>query len=81
MVTFKLVFPLTHTIDRWNVGCENEQEIDSSIYKRLQTLQIGLIQNENLNKYVNSSHYWRNDNDAFIQCTKDLKIIQEAFNE
>ena len=95
MVKFKLVLLVTWlVIGQWNVECENEPGIDWSIYQRLQSLQIGLVQNKNLNKYVSSSDYSANDNYAYIgdstrvkrsynteRCVKDLKTIQAAFND
>lgn len=92
MVRFKLVFLLAwYVIAQWNVVCENEPGIDWSLYQKLQTLQIGLIQNKNLNEYVNSSDHLANDKYAFIDnktsvgrpynlghCIKDLKTIQKA---
>lgn len=71
--------------------CENICGIDWSLYQKLQTLQIGLIQNENLNKYVNLSQYSINDNKVFIEdrtkvirsyntekCIKDLEKVRAA---
>lgn len=76
---------------KWHVACENDW---ISHYQRIQTIQIGLIQNKNLNKFMNSSQYDVHDNKAFIndrtkdkrsyntqQCIRDLRKIQQAFND
>ncbi|XP_055326387.1 nose resistant to fluoxetine protein 6-like [Sitodiplosis mosellana] len=82
-------------ICQWQVECGNKTGTDWSIlYQRVLTLQFGLIYNKNLDKYVNLSEHSTNDNKALIddrtkvkrsyntkQCIKDLRTIQEAFND
>lgn len=79
----------------WQVGCVNKQGVHwSLLYQRAQALQMGLIQNQNLNKYVNFSVYSAIDNQSVFtdqtkvkwsynteQCINDLRTIQETFND
>lgn len=95
MVRLKNVLLLTWlVIGQWNVECEDKSGTDWSVYQRLRTLQIGLVQNKNLDKYMSASNDWIYDNAAFEgdstrvkrsysseQCIKDLKTIQAAFND
>ncbi|XP_055297735.1 nose resistant to fluoxetine protein 6-like isoform X2 [Sitodiplosis mosellana] len=95
MVTVELMFLFTlFVICQRRLECKSEQGIDWSLYQRVHTLQIGLIQNENLDKYMRIGAYWNNDNTAFIddqtkvkrsynteQCIKDLRTIQEVSND
>ncbi|XP_055308474.1 nose resistant to fluoxetine protein 6-like [Sitodiplosis mosellana] len=95
IVRAKLVFVFTLlVIGQWRVECGNRQAIDWSLYQRVQTLPIGIIQNKNLNKYMNLSASSTNDNKAFIndrtkvkrsynteRCIKDLRTIQEASSD
>lgn len=81
-------------ISKWCIVCENEHGFDWSIYQKLQTIQLGLIQNKNLNKYTNLSKYSIDDNKVFIddqtkikrsynasQCITDLERIREASHD
>ena len=95
MVRVKFVILVSiFVICGWGVKCENKQGVEWTLYQRVQTLQIGLLKNNNLNKYLNLSEYSANDNKAFIddqtkikrsynteQCIKDLKTIREASND
>lgn len=79
----------------WQVGSVNKQAANwSLLYQRVQTLQMGLIGNKNLNNYTNSSVYSAIDNQTFIndrtkakrsynteQCIKDLRAIQKAIDD
>lgn len=76
------------------IRCENQHGVEWPLYQRIQTLQFGLIQNENLNKYINFTEYSTNDDIVFNndrtkikrsynteQCIKDLKSIRKASSD
>lgn len=93
MFKFELVF-LFMLIVICQVECTNKQENDwFYLYQRLESLPIGLLENKNLDKYVNLSFYSYNDSRVFSndstkakrtynteQCIKDLKTVQVAFH-
>ena len=82
-------------ICHWQVECGKKQENDwFLLYQRLESLQIGLVENKNLDQYMNLSVYSNNDSRVFTndstkakrsynteQCIKDLKTIQVAFRD
>lgn len=79
-------------ICRWPVVCANEEKLSWSQYQKLHTLQMALIINKNLDKYMYLSVYGLNDNRVFEndttkvkrtydtkQCLRDLGQIRDAF--
>lgn len=75
---------------KWCVAREPNLPFDWSLYQRLQSLQIGLLENKNLTKYTNAD-YTNYDNLMYTddstkavrayntsQCIRDLIEIQEA---
>lgn len=78
-------------IYKYCAASEQKMGFDWSLYQKLQTLQIGLIQNKNLIKYINATDYSINDSKVFIndrtkairpyntsQCIRDLIEMQKA---
>lgn len=96
MVTCRIrsvfLFVLFVTINYdWCAMCESSPGPDWSLYQKLQTIQIGLMQFNDLKKIEYPALYSSVDNDVFIndqtkvkrtynseQCIKDLETIQRA---
>lgn len=96
MSKVKLVFLfILIVICQWQVECGNKKFNDWFVlYQRLESLQIGLVDNKNLDRYTNLSVFSNKDNKFFSndrtkvkrsynteQCIKDLKTIQVAFRD